>query len=55
MADAIKALREKKMGFLKSSKTYCVLNYITNRKLERNSTLPSELEAKLVHYIIEME
>lgn len=70
IADSIKAVREKKMGFLKASKTYCVpkttlirllkikhksLSDVTNHKLGRKSTLPSELENELADYILEIE
>lgn len=70
MADAIKAVRENTMGFLKASKKYCVpkttlirlskvedrsLSDITNCKLGRKSTLPNELEDELADYILEME
>lgn len=70
MANAIKAIRDKQMGFLKASKTYGVpkttlirlskmedqsLSDVTNHKLGRKSTLPSELEAELCDYILEME
>lgn len=70
MANAIKAIRDKQMGFLKASKTYGVpkttlirlskmedqsLSDVTNHKLGRKSTLPSELEAELCDYILEIE
>lgn len=69
MANAIKAIRDKQMVFLKASKTYGVpkttlirlskmedqsLSDVTNHKLGRKSTLPSELEAELCDYIVEM-
>ncbi|XP_044733227.1 uncharacterized protein LOC123295831 [Chrysoperla carnea] len=70
MANAIKAIREKQMGFLKASKTYGVpkttlirlskiedksISDITNQTLGRKSTLPSQLEDELADYILEME
>lgn len=70
MANAIIAIRDKQMGFFKASKTYGVpkttlirlskmedqsLSDVTNHKLGRKSTLPSELETELCDYILEIE
>ncbi|XP_023011872.2 uncharacterized protein [Leptinotarsa decemlineata] len=70
MAQAILAIQEKKMGFLKASKTFGVpkttlirlsqksnmpLKEVINIKLGRKATLPPELETDLADYVLHME
>lgn len=70
MKAAIQAIREKKMGFLRASKTFNVpkttlrrlvadkdkpLDVLTSAKLGRKPVLPPELEDSLVDYVLIME
>lgn len=54
MADTIKILREKKIPRLSKIEHHS-LNYITNHKRGRDSTLLSELKDELSNFILEMK
>lgn len=70
MKEAICAIKEKKMGYLKAAKHYKVpkttlrrlvakkdlpLDLVTSAKLGRKPVLPTELEKSLVDYVLTME